>query len=276
MSTVTRSLELADRASIHFGDDGEGGTLVLLHGGLSSRTDWVPVAALLSGAHRVLTPDSRGHGQSTNPAGSLSYATIADDIAALITKLGIQSPVLGGWSDGGQVVLEVAVRHPGLAKALIVGAAYPEFDRSGLRETHRGLLGADQAGNPNLASLEGALGSFGPQLQAQHAGGIDGWRELVQQTAGMWLDYPGRPLEEFANVDTPALVVAGDRDELISFELSRALYQTLPNAELVVLPGLTHEGPSLERAKLFAAVIDDFARRQFETRPTTRGEQDAH
>jgi pimeloyl-ACP methyl ester carboxylesterase len=50
----------------------------------------------------VITPDSRGHGRSTNPAGQLSYVRIADDVAALMAALGLIRPVVGGWSDGGQ------------------------------------------------------------------------------------------------------------------------------------------------------------------------------
>ena len=89
----------------------------------SHLADWVPVVTELARVHRVITSDSRGHGRSSNPAGSLSYAAIADDIATLIQTLGLDSPIVGGWSDGGQIALEFAVRHPGVAAALIVGAA---------------------------------------------------------------------------------------------------------------------------------------------------------
>lgn len=60
---------------------------------------------------------------SESSAGKLSYARIADDIAALCAALGLQRPVVGGWSDGGQVTLELGAGHPGIAGALIVGAA---------------------------------------------------------------------------------------------------------------------------------------------------------
>jgi pimeloyl-ACP methyl ester carboxylesterase len=64
----------------------------------------------LAGSFRVIRPDSRGHGRSTNPAGELSYALIADDIAALIAALGLERPVVGGCSDRGQVALELGAR----------------------------------------------------------------------------------------------------------------------------------------------------------------------
>ena len=130
-------------AALYYEEHGDGAPLILIHGGLSSSSQWEPVVPELADGFRVITPDSRGHGRSTNPSGELSYALIADDIAALIAALGLRRPVVGGWSDGGQVTLELGARHPGAAGALIVGAAYPDFDAGGLREAHRALLGAD-------------------------------------------------------------------------------------------------------------------------------------
>ena len=135
-------------AALHCEEHGDGAPLILIHGGLSSSAHWEPVVPELADGFRVITPDSRGHGRSTNPSGELSYALIADDIAALIAALGLQRPAVGGWSDGGQVTLELGARHPGVAGALIVGAAYPDFHAGGLREAHRALLGADEAGSP--------------------------------------------------------------------------------------------------------------------------------
>ena len=60
---------------------------MLVHGGLGSGVEWSPVILLLADQFRVITPDSRGHGRSTNPSGQLSYPTLADDLAALISAL---------------------------------------------------------------------------------------------------------------------------------------------------------------------------------------------
>ena len=123
-------------ATLHYKEHGDGAPLILMHGGLSSSAQWEPLVPELAHRFRVITPDSRGHGRSTNPSGELSYALIADDVAALIAALGLRCPVVGGWSDGGQVTLELGARHPVAAGALIVGAAYPDFDAGGLREAH--------------------------------------------------------------------------------------------------------------------------------------------
>jgi pimeloyl-ACP methyl ester carboxylesterase len=71
------------------------------------------------------------------PPVSCPFPQIADDVAVLIGELGLDRPVVGGYSDGGQVALELGVRHPGVAGALIVGGAYPDWAGSGLREVWR-------------------------------------------------------------------------------------------------------------------------------------------
>jgi pimeloyl-ACP methyl ester carboxylesterase len=77
----------------------------------------------------------------------------------------------------------------------------------------------------------------------------------------MWLDYEGLGSDELRTIQTPVLVLAGDRDELIPLDLSVSLYRALPTAELAICPSLSHDGPTPERAPIFASLIRDFARR---------------
>jgi pimeloyl-ACP methyl ester carboxylesterase len=254
-----------NEAALHYEERGKGAPLILIHGGLTSSSQWEPIVPELAGGFRVITPDSPGHGRSTSPAGELSYARIADDIAALIAALGLQHPVVGGWSDGGQVTLELGARHPGAAAALIVGAAYPDFDAGGLREAHRALLGADERGVPDSAHIDAELGEFADEIKALHPGGEEQWRALVRQTAPMWLDYQGLRADELRAIRTPVLVLAGDRDELVPLDLAVSLYRTLPSAELAVCPSLSHDGPTPERASVLASLIRDFAGRHAQT-----------
>ena len=155
-------------AALYYEERGHGDPLVLVHGGLASGAQWAPVAGELTDRFRVITPDSRGHGRSTNPSGKLSYPGIADDLAALIAALGLRDPVVGGWSDGGQVALELGARHPGAAGALIVGAAYPGFSAGGLRDAHRALLAADDAGIADVEQLDAQLGEFAEPIKSSH------------------------------------------------------------------------------------------------------------
>jgi pimeloyl-ACP methyl ester carboxylesterase len=255
-----RSIE-ANGAALYYEERGDGASLILIHGGLGSSSQWDPVVTELAGSFRVITPDSRGHGRSAYPGDQLSYGLIADDLAALVAALGLERPVVAGWSDGGQVTLELGVRHPGAAGALIAGAAYPDFETSGLRDAHRALLGADDAGTPDLDHLDAELGEFAEEIKALHPGGAEQWQRLVRQTAPMWLDYEGLGPEELDAIKVPVMVLAGDQDELISLDLSVSLYRALPEAELAICPSLTHDGPTPDRGPVLASLIGDFARR---------------
>jgi pimeloyl-ACP methyl ester carboxylesterase len=195
----------------------------------------------------VIAPDARGHGHSTRTDQPLSYGLLADDVAAFIGALDLSDPIVGGWSDGGQVALELAVRHPAVAGALIVGGALPDYVESGLRDRSRALLEAP--GQPEEA---------GDEMRATHAD----WDGLFEQTKGMWLGYEGISATDVAEIAIPVLVLAADRDELVDLEHSVALYLSLGNAELAVCAATTHDAVASEgRADIVASAIDDFCRR---------------
>jgi pimeloyl-ACP methyl ester carboxylesterase len=229
--TALASIEL-NGVTLHYGEHGTGTPLVIIHGGLPSRAMWEPHLPDLTDDFRVITSDSRGHGRSTNPSGQLSYAQLADDVAALIAALGLVRPVVGSYSDGGQVALELGARHPDAAGALIVGAAYPEYAISGIRDTVKAFLGADAAGNPDLAQVDANLGDFADLIKSWHPDGDRQWQTFVRQTAPMWLDYEGLTTDDLRRIDAPTLIFAGDRDEMYPLDLIVSLYRALPNVDL--------------------------------------------
>jgi pimeloyl-ACP methyl ester carboxylesterase len=246
MAGRTQRVPVGD-ITMSYADWGSGRPLVLLHGGLSTGREWEPLAARLSSRYRVIAPDARGHGLSTRTDQNLAYGLLADDVAAFIRVLELRDPVVGGWSDGGQVTLELAVRHPALAAALIVGGALPDYVGSGLRERSRALLEA-----PDEAEDEGA------EMRAAHAD----WAGLFELTKRMWLDYEGISATDVSEIAAPVLVLAADHDELVDVEQSVSLYRSLTNAELAVCPATTHEAVAGEgRAGIVASAIDDFCRR---------------
>lgn len=94
-------------------DGGEGVPFVLVHGLASNARLWDGVAAELSGrGHRVAALDQRGHGRSDKPDAGYDFATVVADLVAVLDGLGGPPPVVAGQSWGGNVVLELAARHP--------------------------------------------------------------------------------------------------------------------------------------------------------------------
>ena len=93
---------------------------VLVHGLASNARLWDGVAVgLVAAGHSVVTLDLRGHGRSSKPDGPYDVPTVADDVAALIDRLGIDRPVVAGQSWGGNVVLELAARHPEAIRGIV-------------------------------------------------------------------------------------------------------------------------------------------------------------
>jgi pimeloyl-ACP methyl ester carboxylesterase len=113
---ATGGVELAVRVWA----EGDGVPVLLVHGLASSKGLWQGVAEHLSAVgHPVATVDQRGHGLSDKPEHSYDFATITDDLIAVITALGFEQPVVAGQSWGGNVVIDLAFRHPGQVRAVV-------------------------------------------------------------------------------------------------------------------------------------------------------------
>ncbi len=249
----------ANGAHIYVEEFGDGVPLVLLHGGLGTGRDWLPMIPNLAADFHVVTIDVRGHGHSTNPSETLSYPLIASDVAEVIRVLGLDRPFIAGWSDGGQHVLQIGTRYPGLAGALAAGAA----DYQSTAETRRWVrdfFGMDEAGNVNLDVLDQELGDPAERFRAKHPGGDRQWRSVVEQTARLWLDYDGLSTEEYARIDVPTLVMVGDRDEDVPVDDAISLYRAIPHAELAVCPGADHFIPWARPDWLVATLREFFTR----------------
>ena len=109
---------------MYYEDRGKGVPLILVHGGLlTGRLGWGDLRERFTQHFRVIVPDCRGCGRTDNPQNIMDYRVMADDVVALAKALELVNPFIGGWSDGGQVVLEIGIRYPDFAKALVVGAA---------------------------------------------------------------------------------------------------------------------------------------------------------
>ncbi len=245
--------------SLYVKEQGEGVPIVLVHGGTVSSVTWSKSIDLLAEYHHVVVFDSRGHGASTNPSGELTYEVIADDTAALIAELGLEAPVVGGWSDGGQVALELGLRHPGVARALIPGGAMHDFGPAFHRVTTQ-LFCLDANGKADFDALEASDSPIAGYLKGMHTTTPTQWQDVAQQSADMWLGYSGLNADKLARVNEPCLVIAGDRDNLIPLQQTIDIFEWLPNAELAILPGQDHGQPLSSPAKFMAAIIEYVAR----------------
>src|SRR6476469_735664 len=98
--------------SLYYATIGHGPPVVLLHGGLANSDYWGKQVAALAPHHLVILVDSRGHGRSTRDSRPYGYDLMADDVVALLDTLHIARADVVGWSDGGILGLDLAIRHP--------------------------------------------------------------------------------------------------------------------------------------------------------------------
>jgi pimeloyl-ACP methyl ester carboxylesterase len=117
--------DYADVNGINLYDEihGSGRPLILLHGGLGSGEMFGPVLPLLAKRHQVIAVDLQGHGRTADIDRPIDIRLMADDIAALIDHLGLDKPVVVGYSLGGGVALQTAVKHPHKIRRLVAVSA---------------------------------------------------------------------------------------------------------------------------------------------------------
>ncbi len=120
--------------NLYYETHGSGRPLILLHGGLGSGEMFGPILPTLAAAHQVVAVDLQGHGRTADIDRPLDIRTMADDIAALIGQLGLERPDVMGYSLGGGVALQTAIRHPEVVGKLVAvsanirrNAIYPEM-----------------------------------------------------------------------------------------------------------------------------------------------------
>ncbi|NBC95122.1 MAG: alpha/beta fold hydrolase [Deinococcus-Thermus bacterium] len=243
--------------------------LVFLHGWAQHHIVWAAQAPLEAG-HRLVAPDLRGHGASAAPRDEAAYtdtALWAEDVAAVIDQLGLERPLVVGWSYGARVVaayLEVfgdaalaGVMLAGPIAALgkhrtdrMAGPASPGMDRD--------LYTSDQP-RRLAATVRFVEACTAAPLDRATFGALVGANMLVTPPVRRALfrtDLDLHPV--YAGLQRPALVIHGAEDRVVTPETGAALAETMPNAEFERWEGIGH-APFLEAPERFNAALARFA-----------------
>ena len=190
--------------SLYYEVHGSGRPLVLLHGGLGSGEMFGPTLTALAAGHRVIVVDLQGHGRTADIDRPLDVRLMADDIAALITYLGLDRPDVFGYSLGGGVAFFTAVRHPELVGKLVMlstnirnEAIYPEM--------------RVQQGQVSAAAAEFMKDTPMYQLYQRVAPRPEDFPKLLDKI-GAAMETPFDFTEEVRGLQVPTLVACGDSD----------------------------------------------------------------
>ncbi|MGH2514946.1 MAG: alpha/beta fold hydrolase [Ktedonobacterales bacterium] len=216
--------------------------LVLLHGNLSTiGTSFGKVLPKLSATRRIIAVEQQGHGHTADIDRPFSVGQWAEDTTALLHHLKIEQADFFGYSAGGAVALEIALRSPALVRKL-VWAGGTSYRRDGL---YPELLASGAAMKP-----EDLDGTPFQQEYASVAPHPEHWHRLVVKVAGFDRTIEDWTREDIASVKPPTLLMIGDSDIVRPehvVEMFRLLgggvvgdLVGLPRSQLAVLPGTTH------------------------------------
>src|SRR6478609_6890784 len=239
----------ANGIEIHYVEAGAGEPPVLLHQGMVSTNPlWAgsPVAyaghmAAFAERFRVVAPDLRGCGLTVNPGGgSISYAQLVDDALGMIDALGLDQPLVCGFSDGATLATLLAIRSPASVRAIVNHAGYDLFNPQApslamARQVLGGSPDATEADPPAAARFFDSTEQMRPLLAGMRAEHGDDWTRILSQTYTRITTSPGYTFDDLRAITAPTLILAGDRDGFCSVEEGAQAYRSLGEGELAIL-----------------------------------------
>ncbi|MEK7152466.1 MAG: alpha/beta hydrolase [Patescibacteria group bacterium] len=220
---------------------GTGKPLVLLHGALSTTdTDFGKVLPALAKTRRVISIEQQAHGHTADADRPLSYEQMGDDTVALLEKLNVKNADFFGYSMGGGIALQVAMRYPDMVRKLVIMSGVNNND---------GYYPEILQGEMNMKP-EDLAGSPFQKAYAKTAPDPENWPALIDKVKDLDLNFAGWPPEAIQAIKAPALLIIGDSD-VVRPEHAVQMFRLfeggepsdltqLPDSQLAVLPATTH------------------------------------
>ncbi len=241
---------------------GTGRPLLLLHGAYMTIDAMGEVLSRLAESRQVVAVEQQGHGRTADADRPITYEGMADDTAALLRHLGIDGADVFGFSMGGGVALQLAIRHPDLLRKVVVASA--SYTSDGMQPELHAMV-------PSITPEMFA----GSPMEAEYlevAPNPGDFPALVEKLKRLDMTPFDWGAENVRGIEAPTLIVVGDADA-ISLEHAVEMFRLLgggamgdlaglPKSQLAVLPGTTHFIPSgsgvLDRANWLLAIIPPF------------------
>ena len=241
---------------------GTGQPLVVLHGAYMTIELMGEIVPELAKSRQVIAVEQQGHGHTADVDRPLTYEQMADDTAALLGHIGIAEADVFGYSMGGGITLQLAIRHPDLVRKLVVASA--SYTSDGMHPELLEML-------PSLTP-EVFAGSPIEEAYLRTAPNPDDFPTLVAKLKQLDMEPFAWPPEDIRRIAAPTLLIIGDSDA-IRLEHAVELFQLLgggvmgdlaglPKSQLAVLPGTAHFVPPgsavLDRADWLLSMIPPF------------------
>jgi pimeloyl-ACP methyl ester carboxylesterase len=257
----------ADNFAVDYHETGTGLPVIFIPGITEFKEEFVFQFHGLSDSYRVVSYDLR---RGLKRAGDYTLDLLVEDLARFIAALHLDSAVICGHSFGGLVAMEFALRHPDMAKALVLVSSYPSalpipahelvsatsaadhpFHKAigtRLRMHIARILGRSTSGMVAMADEVTAVRIVARQAATTSKTTINQRVRIIQRS-----DFRSR----LSELDMPALVIAGAKDRAVFLSSAQALYESIPNASLEVIEEAGHFC-FLTRHDQFNTVVDEF------------------
>ncbi len=234
---------------------GTGKPLVLIHGAFGSiKTNFGNILPAFAETNQVIAVELQGHGHTADIERPLRPEKMADEVAALLRYLNIENADIFGYSMGGDVTVQLAIRHPELVRKIIFSGG-PSYHPDGF---YSEFLESDKMMKPGKSWKE-YYDSIAPNPSDLPV--------MVEKIKEMIHSWKGVPTEDLKAIKAPALLIIGDSD-IVRPEHTMKMFRLLgggvpgdmvgiPDSWLAVLPGTSHAS-LLERADWLHSMIMEF------------------
>ncbi|MGR9326109.1 alpha/beta fold hydrolase [Rhizobium leguminosarum] len=222
---TSRMAEVND-IKMYYAEYGEGDPILFIHGGLGNAEVWGHQVADFAKDHLVIVADSRGHGRSTRSQQPFGYDLMTSDYVALLDYLKIDKVTLVGWSDGGIIGIDMAMKHPEKLTRVIAQAA---------NVTTEGVK-PDVLNDKVFNDYINVAGEYYRKLSPTP----NEYDAFVKQISEMWATQPAWTAADLGKISVPVTLAIGDHDEAVKLDHTEMMAKQIPGAKLVILKDVSH------------------------------------
>ncbi len=211
---------------MYYAEYGAGDPILFIHGGLGNADVWGAQVADFAKDHLVIVADSRGHGRSTRSQQPFGYDLMTSDYVALLDYLKIGKVTLVGWSDGGIIGIDMAMKHPEKLTRVIAQAANVTTD--GVKP--------DVMSNKTFNDYINVAGEYYKKLSPTP----NEYDAFVNQISQMWAMQPAWTAADLGKITVPVTLAIGDHDEAVKLDHTEMMAKEIRGAKLVILKDASH------------------------------------
>ncbi len=268
--TITGFADIGGGARLYYESAGKGKTLVLIHGGLADSRLWDDQFDEFAKHYRVVRYDLRGFGRSDFPSGVFSHV---DDLYALLKYLKVEKAALAGVSLGGMIAADLTLEHPEMVDALILTSSGLRGDRSPRNERSLAAYKMAETGgrektielwmeHPFFVTGKNDR-NYQKRTRQMLSDNYKYWGPTPQIIQVTWVKQP--TIERLAEIKVPSLIVVGDKDAPQIISISQTLQTNIPNAQKIVIPGVSHH-LVMEKPKAYNRIVLKFLKKNLVSR----------